>query len=94
MSMVIINSTGQTAEDLAGLLQLGQLSGGKPFTPPALLDPNYIPPNRGPQLFDIALSLFVISFIAVVLRMVARYTSKIGKVLWEDLAILIALVCF
>ena len=66
--------------------------GGKHELPPALLDPNYIPPNRGPALFAAFFVLTVIAAVAVGLRTYSRLRYTPRKLVAEDWIVLMAMV--
>lgn len=96
-SQVIINSTGQTIADiegLAGLLNLASSRGALPlsFTPPALLNPHYIPPSRGQNFIIVQSILIAFSILFVVLRIWARLSSRLEKLFLDDYVLVVALV--
>jgi hypothetical protein len=62
------------------------------FTPPALLDPNYVPPNKGPQILAAAISITVLATIIVTLRLFLRVFHRSQKFQWDDYLIIPAMV--
>jgi hypothetical protein len=59
---------------------------------PGLSDPNYVPPNRGPLVVGIILTLTILSFITVALRLYANKTFAGIGLGWEDYSIVVASV--
>jgi hypothetical protein len=46
------------------------------FTPPALLDPNYIPPDRGGAIIGVTVVTTLVAFAAVCIRIYVRAIRK------------------
>ncbi|EPS43037.1 hypothetical protein H072_2970 [Dactylellina haptotyla CBS 200.50] len=91
-------STGQTMKDLIQLAQLRNLSGPsvrfpKDWVPPALLDPNYVPPVRLRETHLASGTIFlVISGLLVSWKIVTTQGTRTTKLLFlEDWLLLMAL---
>jgi len=96
-SPVLIPSTGQTVADLTGLIGLLQLAGSRGalpqnFQPPGLMDPHYVPPSRGQNFIIVQAMLIACSILFVILRIWARFSSRLGKLFLDDYVLVIALV--
>ena len=78
----------QLMQELAAMAPPSQAN----FTPPALLDPNYIPPDRGGVIIGVSVATMVVAFVAVCLRLYARATQKEKKLGLDDYTIIPAVV--
>jgi len=100
-------STGQTWDDIRGLIRLMELLGQQPHSGnstgpsmmlPVLVDPNYKPLNKGPMEFVLFLVPTIAACLFMVIRLSVRWNFKIGpryagNILSEDWALLIGFVC-
>jgi hypothetical protein len=62
------------------------------FKPPALLDPNYVPPSRGRQIIAVSVVTCLVASIVVGIRLALRFFSKRQKAHWDDYLIIPATV--
>jgi hypothetical protein len=62
------------------------------FTPPGLLDPNYVAPNRGGAVIAVSVASTVIALVVVCLRVLTRATQKNFGIGRDDYTILLAIV--
>ena len=102
MAPTHVYSTGQTLEDIEGLLQLyTSMPHNENSTinlPPALIDPNYIPPNRGPSDFKLFIIPTIVATLFMAVRLSVRWNFRVGpryagNLFAEDWALLTGFVC-
>jgi hypothetical protein len=76
----------------AALAQALAALGPPGFTPPSLLNPNYVPPDRGPQVIAVTITFTIVAVIIVALRLYLRVFHRDQKVKWDDYLIVPAIV--
>jgi hypothetical protein len=64
------------------------------FVPPALSDPNYVPPFRGMPVIVLVSVTIAISILVVVVRLLARTTVDKHAIGLDDCFIVAGLVCY
>src|SRR5947207_12550732 len=73
-----VYSSGQTDEDIAGLAHISALAydDDDPAVtmppPPALTDPNYIPPDRGPSILALCVVTLLIATTLFIMRLIVK----------------------
>jgi hypothetical protein len=78
----------QLLQELAAMAPPSQAN----FTPPALLDPHYVPPSQGGVIIGVSVATTALAVIAVCLRIFARATGKKLGLGSDDYTIVLALV--
>jgi len=100
-------STGQTWADILGLYRLMTLLDERPHSGnstgvglslPVLMNPHYVPPNKGPMEFVLFLVPTIAACLFMVIRLSVRWNFKIGpryagNIFSEDWALLTGFVC-
>src|ERR1700761_1962187 len=62
------------------------------FTPPSLLNPDYVPPDRGTEVVAVTIAFTVVAVIIVALRLFLRVFHRDQKVKWDDYLVIPAIV--
>lgn len=105
-----VYSTGQTTTDILGLYKLMQLlelqhprnstgaNASSSIDLPVLMDPHYIPPNKGPMQLIFFLIPTAVACFFMIIRLSVRWNFKIGpryagNIFSEDWALLTGFVC-
>lgn len=78
----------QLLQELAAMAPPSQAN----FTPPALLDPHYVPPSRGGAIIGVSVATTALALISVCLRIFARATEKKTGLGLDDYTIVFAVV--
>jgi hypothetical protein len=88
----MLNLTSETLVQLLKLQQLGELFPDYPknFIPPALTDPNYVPPYRGQFSFNASVVMSALLLVVVPLRLLVRLRLRTSTWGWDDTLIILA----
>jgi hypothetical protein len=78
----------QLLQELAAMTPPSQAN----FTPPALLDPHYVPPSQGGVVIGVSVATTALALITVCLRVFARATEKKVGLGLDDYTIVFAIV--